>query len=235
MSVDKFDKDIESLYLERKRSVNAPKISFDPVPQKPKRRFIESLSIFVMGGLASFCIFAVINHFAHLKPDVVTASANKPFYIDVVDVDESLLSDEAIHIAPPTPKTYTQKKLADPRRKSFELSASQVLKPSTIEAVELDSAKLVIASVLPDNAQISLKPIYKVLPTYPRTEQYPNGEVKLAYEVNKNGTVGSIEIVESNVNRTLEKAAKKALSQWKFSPGREINKSSQIVFQFNNQ
>ena len=176
MSADKFDKEIESLYIERKQSIKAPTIAFNAVPKKPKARLMESLSILAMGGIASFSIFAVINHFAHIKPE-------------------------------------------------------------TSESLLLDSTALQVASVLADKnvKQFTLKPIYKVMPVFSRTATHENGQIKLTYKVNAKGAVDNIRIMESSVNRTLEKSAKKALSQWQFTPGMNTEEKLHIVFQFNNE
>ena len=241
MSVDKFDKDIESLYFERKRSINAPTISFvDPTNklfQKPKRRWNESLSILAMGGLASFCIFAIVNHLAYLPPDAVTVANTESFYIDVVDVDNTINENQPINTTPPTAKVYQQKTLIEPPQKTFELSSTAPIKATEVKKVTLDKAKLQVATILPNKIPLSVKPIYKVMPTYNRTEnnnQPDHGEIKLTYHINESGGVDTIKVVESSVNRLLEKSAKKALSQWQFSPNVQTNKEFQIVFQFNN-
>lgn len=240
MSADKFDKEIESLYIERKQSIKSPTIAFNEVPKKPKARIMESLSILAMGGIASFSIFAVINHFAHIKPETVIASADHSFYIDVVDLDESLQAKESISVPPELlsqPKAYEKKSLRGLPQKEFELSAVSTIKPDTSESLLLDSTALQVASVLADKnvKQFTLKPIYKVMPVFSRTATHENGQIKLTYKVNAKGAVDNIRIMESSVNRTLEKSAKKALSQWQFTPGMNTEEKLHVVFQFNNE
>ena len=76
-------------------------------------------------------------------------------------------------------------------------------------------------------------PIRRVAPRYPTaaSNRGQNGWVVLAAKIDEHGNVVDIEVVESEPGRVFDKAAKKALSKWKYCPG-EAGRPIQIKLDF---
>jgi protein TonB len=78
-----------------------------------------------------------------------------------------------------------------------------------------------VAPSEPPRVAISqLKRTNYVAPKYPRAAQRRNtsGWVDLGFTVARDGTVHSIEIIESTPASVFDEAATKAVSQWRFDP-----------------
>jgi protein TonB len=69
-------------------------------------------------------------------------------------------------------------------------------------------------------AMSQLKRTTYVAPKYPRAAQRRNtsGWVDLGFTVARDGSVQSIEIIESTPGTVFDEAATKAVSQWRFEP-----------------
>lgn len=232
MSGDKFDEDIDALYQHRKKSVQAPVIRLNETSVKPKRRLMEILPIFAAGSFASFAIFAVINHFAFLNPDGIISRDNHITYVDIVDVNEVAKGEEVLSMAPPAHEMKARTALIERRKKTFDMSQSKVIPSGALASVALESTGVTIISLIPEEGKVSHKPLYKVMPEYAYNDNRQAGEIKLSYQVSDKGEVTQIEVVESNVSRALEKSAKKALKQWKYTAGVSHSKIHHVEFQF---
>jgi TonB family protein len=83
-----------------------------------------------------------------------------------------------------------------------------------------------------------LKRTNYVAPKYPRAAQRRNtsGWVDLGFTVARDGTVHSIEIIESTPGAVFDEAATKAVSQWRFDPvmenGRPVEKRAGVRMMF---
>lgn len=74
-----------------------------------------------------------------------------------------------------------------------------------------------------------VRPIVRVPPRYPQTAASKGieGWVKLSFTINEVGGVEAIEVLESEPSRIFDKAARKALSKWKYQP--QIEQGQAIV------
>ncbi len=232
MSADKFDKEIDTLYQQRKKSVQAPSIRFPVENVKPKRKFTEIIPIFAMGSLASFAIFAVIHHFAVLPPEQATINNDFITHVDIVELDNAKAADNAVNVPTP-PKPQAKIQLAEPPKKVFDMSRNIAIAASeSAGAIAVDHEHVEIVSLMPNESGVSHQPLYKVMPEYIHENGHQSGTVKLSYRVNKKGAVIHVEIVNSSVGRALEKSAKQALKQWKYHAGAEHKKQHFVEFQF---
>ena len=86
-----------------------------------------------------------------------------------------------------------------------------------------------------------LKRTNYVSPKYPRAAQRRNtsGWVDLGFTVARDGTVHSIEIIESTPGTVFDEAATKAVSQWRFDPvienGMPVEKRAGVRMMFSLQ
>lgn len=246
-----FEQEIAMLYQQRQQQISPPKINLvNPVAKttgKSKYSIKQLLTFIAFGSFASFGIFAMITYL--VKP---------------VDQSEAnTVSVQSVNYIQLTPKTLTPKE--NEQTIVFTEAPRVIVKPvlpqlpqiNTREIIPSDDKELVIGSnnidlsmVQPEVFQapklaepsIPLVPEYKVMPKYRispnKVKQF--GEVKLGYQITAQGDVVNVAVIESSVNKELQKSAKTALSQWRFANkgaknGAQINvplKQYEIVFKF---
>ncbi|NQZ22579.1 MAG: TonB family protein [Colwellia sp.] len=233
MSDANFDKEISQLYQQRKRGIDTPEINLSKIKVTKRRRYsaFQMLSILFFGGAASFGILAVISHLSGQQ--MVKPASNVVIPLRVIELTEQPQSPEATLITvlaplmpkkpPPTHPKLEQEKMVNTSKLSANLT---VVLPHNVVNI-MPSASI-------EQPNLSLVPIYQVLPKYSikasTTKQ--EGMVKLSYSITSTGKVHSIIIGESNVTRELNRAAKKALSKWQYQPGEYEQTRYEIIFDF---
>ncbi|CAH6867571.1 Protein TonB [Vibrio chagasii] len=77
---------------------------------------------------------------------------------------------------------------------------------------------------------LDLEPTKFVLPRYPKValESNLSGYVVMTFNINKQGDVTNIVVVESNPKGIFDKAAVQALSKWKYEPHKDVEFIAQI-------
>lgn len=238
MSADKQDEVINKLYQHRKSAVRVPEITLEDLGSRTtvfkEKRFslMKYIVVIFGGGLASFGILAVISHLA--KAPVPSKPINKP-YINTSNTIEfktdalSQLKNQAVN-----------KAVADINKGLPEL---KTLPKRVNDTVNFDDVRfpIVATSLLDDNFILTVKQpvsaanvIHRVLPTYPKSVLLSgqSGKVKLAYQVNQQGVVNNIKVINSNGSRALEKSSIKALSNWQFVGNAAYTDEYEVVFEF---
>jgi len=89
------------------------------------------------------------------------------------------------------------------------LSSIAIAKAPDKRAVEHQSSK-----------QQGVSPVWRVDPVYPTdaAAKGVTGSVVLKYDINADGTISNISIVEANPKWVFETSAKESLSQWRYAP-----------------
>jgi periplasmic protein TonB len=83
-----------------------------------------------------------------------------------------------------------------------------------------------------------LYPLSRVAPEYPRdaARRSVEGAVKFQVDVNPDGTVAALKVLEAQPPGVFEKAAERALRKWKFRPkivdGKAVASSGTQVLEF---
>ncbi|WP_426359456.1 TonB family protein [Pseudocolwellia sp. HL-MZ19] len=239
---DQFDKDIDALYSQRKNTIHAPKINFTEKPIKPKLRMKEMFSILTLGGVASFGIFAVINHFAYLPDQATKQDVTAMVFVDTIELERFDKDNQAINMKREHKALKEKQILEQQPERSFDLNAAIQVKPQPAKAITLDSSKVSKIALIPNALEHEvIQPTFKVMPSLNRVlTTHQGGRVKLAYNITKEGKVKNIKIIQSNVPRDLEKSAKKALSQWRYPQptvkegNQQANEELQVEFKFND-
>jgi TonB family protein len=233
---DQFDKDIDALYSQRKNTIQAPEIIFPVKRVKPKMRMKEVFSILALGGVASFGIFAVINHFAYLPDQAIEQNGTAMIFVDSIELERFDEDNQAINMKQANKPVNEKQTLEQQPERNFELSADIQVKPQPAKAITLDSSKVSKIAFIPNALEHEvLQPTFKIMPSINRVlSSNFNGRVKLAYNITKEGKVENIKIIQSNVPRDLEKSAKRALSQWRYPQQEAKDKELQVEFKFND-
>ncbi|WP_440876927.1 energy transducer TonB [Thalassotalea sp. PLHSN55] len=233
MTTDNFDKNIKQLYQQRKAQLHAPDIKLaDSYSTKKDHSWSSRIAILMIGGVASFGIMALVSHFATL-PDATkkpTTEVHQP--IEIAEVVIAKPTEDAIVVVPklpPTPPPPT----SPPSQQSLSNGAEQINVSAEHFTFNLDEAHVV---VLPDIKQVNMAPklIHKVAPIYPvnAIKNRRFGSIKLSYKIDDLGKVDNIAVVESKVNKQLEKAAIKALAQWQYQESVSSSEVHHVVFDF---
>lgn len=227
MNGDNFDKELADLYQQRKTHIVTPNIDFNKVDKKGRFSMVKLLSIFFVAGCASFGIMAIVSHFSTM-PTTKNTVVHTVHITDRVDLTSTEIDEKTILTNKPLP----------PKPAVNSPSAHVRLEPkneNVAAQVQIDIIDEVIVQdiSLPELSQpiSKLKPIYKVLPKYAHADAQ-QGEVDLSYRVDNLGQVIQIKVLESNVNRNLERSAKKALSKWRYSDDTNVEHELRVRFKF---
>jgi TonB family protein len=137
---------------------------------------------------------------------------------------------------PPVERTIQplqQRTLADNPTQSSAAQGAVADIPSAQESLDLSGPVRVAIG--------ELKRTNYVAPKYPRSAQRRNtsGWVDLGFTVGRDGTVHTIEIIDSDPGTVFDEAATKAVSQWRFEPilqdGRRVERRAGVRMMFSLQ
>lgn len=235
---DALDQEIAQLYQQRKQNINAPEIDTASLAKHSqvdnKSSWLKPLLIMFGGGFASFGIMAIISHLSTQTP---TAShSNKQNYaIEISAPTTTEPNEDAITIKTPAEKESLPAQPSLPARpKSLALLPNEQLQAEA-NITQLPTASINQESfVLPKLAISEPVLTYKVLPkySYQALQNQHDGAVTLGYEINKQGQVINIELLDSNVNHQLQRSAKRALAKWRFQASDKYQGQYQVKFEF---
>lgn len=225
MSRENIDKEINSLYQQRKEKIVTPTITSKELLEtnslkkhtqnktKVAFKITKFSSIIGFTFVASFSIFALINQ---LKTVDKTNPNNTVTVIHRdISLNKNIKPKEVVKPAIVLPNV--------PPKTNMPTTAIQpaISPPSIIEikpvipqvAINFDS---IIPKIAPTTLELAL--IKKVLPQYPlkAKQQQLSAVVKLSYWVNQYGEVTDIKIIKSTHRQFFDKAAIKALKQWQY-------------------
>lgn len=230
MSGDNFDKEIADLYQQRKDQLIVPKLDVQQEVIKNSYSPFKLLSIFLVGGMASFGIMAIISHLS--SPLKKINEMNRSAYSTDLIIISPKVTDKTpiVPLTPLPPKPEYKAPIVNPNIAPEKHPTNTNLNPDfqVIGPVTVVSLPQITEPIM------AIAPTYKVLPKFSHhpTKSNQVGEVKLSYHIDINGNVNNIKIVSSNVNRDLQRSAKKALSQWRYKPNEKIKNEQLVQFIF---
>ena len=230
MNQHDFDKELQDLYQKRKQQIKAPDVAL-PFARK-KNKFISKPTVFMLGGLSAFGLMAIVNQYQPSKPAQVRSIQTVKYVLEISPYEEveedntlvlpQLLPEKPESSLPPIPT------LADIPVNHFTLETDINLLQGNIEPIELPHMQ---------ERDFLVQPTLRVMPKYNKfdLDGAVSASIELSYQVNKMGDVSDIDIVESSVNRKLEKSSIKALSQWRYIPSEDLHSTSKhyrVLFDF---
>jgi len=231
MNDEQFDKELSGLYQQRKSQIVAPSITLSSPSTNRNYSVVKLLSIFTMGGIASFGIMAIISHFAKSPADH-KQMFTKQHQVNIVEDAPKVIDDKVIVIKPKLPPKPNTPVLAS----ELDLLApvKNDVQASDVENIELNKVQIVKLPHLKE-PNFLIKPVYTVMPKYSHKtlQERQSGAIRLRYEIDGTGSVKNIEVVNSEVSRELQRSAKKALAKWKYKPTDNVQSSYEIIFEFN--
>lgn len=233
MNDEQFDKELSALYQQRKSTIVAPNVILANNSVRNRNSVIKLLSIFTVGGVASFGIMAVMSYFSTTQVGEEQVY-NTQYQVSIVDNISKVVDDKTVTIKPklpPKPETQLLDEQVDilvPVKESTQASDVENIKTSQVKIVQLPNLTEPV---------FLIKPVYKVMPEYSQRsmQNKQSGMIKLRYDIDATGSVKNIEVVNSEVNRELQRSAKKALAKWKYNPTDNDEQGYEIIFEFNSK
>lgn len=233
MNDEHFDKELSRLYQQRKAQFDAPEVNLSTRPLVKNYSFTKLVSIFTLGGAASFSILAIVTHFAK-RPEVTNQVVGEIHQIELAENkiekdDEKLtINTTALPPKPTTPASLPELNRIIPEKNKAHTS--------DIENITLKTKQVVRIPNLEDPKFI-VKPIYKVMPKFPNKslKDQESGAIRLSYEIDTEGKVKNIKIIESDVNRELQRSAMNALAKWRYESVIAQHREHEIIFEFNSE
>lgn len=230
MKDEQFDKELSELYQQRKSKLVAPNINLAGASNIKKYSLLKIFSIFTFGGFASFGIMAVITHFAkgpsehnpiYISPShqIEIAEAPEKQVADIIPLTEPKLPPK-----PELPKLVSESNILVPVKSEAKVNKVEDIGLRVVQIVKLPHLK---------EPEFLIEPIYKVMPKFSNNAlQQKSGSIRLRYEIDSEGKVKNIEVINSDVSRELQRSAKKALAKWKYAPSQSVEESHEIIFEF---
>jgi len=248
MNSDEQDQAINQLYQQRKASLDVPEINLlkmnvnkhSPVASKATRdsrfSFTKLFILLLGGGFASFSLFAVMSYLTKATTAVSIVHENTVHYeqIEYDNDDLSELTQQAVN----KELENIEAKLPTPPKTSDIARPSIIIEQDNLTKVEYSIDASAFVTVINETA-INLSISYQITPKYPKLAiiEQQQGYVRLSYNVDVNGKVLDIELIERKGAQAFEASAIKALSQWRYDitdvkKHIESDTNYQIMFKF---
>lgn len=232
MNDEQFDKELATLYQKRKSQIVAPSVSLEGIEAKPRSSIIKLCSVFAIGGLASFGIMALVTHLVE-KPVPIMSTNDKNHHVDITEIELARNTEEMVLPKvelPPQPEVaaiVVRNESITPLKNGVKVNKVESIAMNMVQTVTLPQLK---------EPELTITPTYKVMPKFfPKTlHENQSGSIKLSYQIDESGGVVNIEVVESEVNRVLQRSAKKALAKWQYNPKDNLQSRYEIIFEFNS-
>ena len=233
MSHDNFDNDLSSLYKQRKSQLVVPKIYFTAQQKPAKYSLLKLLCFGFLGGGMSFTIMAIISHLAD-APTSKAQTRQEQSTVTVLEVTTKKANTESLPVLLPLPPKPEKTNITPPKASREEPLVDHQLNPSVSQSPIITVTVKAVSVPILSKPKNQLNTIYKVLPEYPAHSKITKktGQVTLRYQVNIDGSVNNIQIISSNLDRDLQRLAKKALQQWRFEPIVSRSTTRQVMFKF---
>jgi TonB family protein len=232
MSTDKFDKELSQLYQQRKQQTAAPTLEIASTTTliKSSRSPWQMLVLLLTGGVASFGIMALVTHFAK-APVHGSSEQYKQHSVRVIEIVE--VNPEKIALPPVTPPLPPKPVTNIPKAINEKLTATAAITKPML-ALNKPTENVVTVPTIKQPI-FDIKPVYKVMPEYPKNALYArkSGTIKLQYRISYTGKVIDITGLNKHSDRVLERSAKQALSQWRYPKESGGDKFLEVEFEFN--
>lgn len=233
MSADKFDKELSTLYQQRKQQIQPPVIrcASETKTTKTQRSPWQMLTLLLTGGVASFGIMALITHFAK-SPVHGVEEQYKQHSVRVIELTEVHIEQKTLPKItpplPPIPNSETPTSTSNTQPEAIAIDTKPIL------ALNKNITNMVNVPTV-EQPKLTVNPIHRVMPKYPESALYArkSGTVKLQYRISNTGNVVDIVSINPHGNRQLEHSAKKALAKWRYATTSASDKLLEVEFEFN--
>ena len=229
-----FEQQVTRLYQQSKRHTIAPNVDIAALTEQQQAEKLAStnkrqatakaqstatlgkaLLLLFGGGCASFAIMAIISHLARQSPPTLpqpgaAKTAITPLLPITPAAELTLTTPKEKAKIPAKPNLVPR-----PNSSTLEQAAAEQVAPLEYD-IDANFAMRIHMPNFTLNQQPQL--IHRVMPKYPSNalRHLVQGQVTFSYQVNPLGEVNTIDLVSSNVNRELQRSAKKALAQWQY-------------------
>lgn len=182
----------------------------------------KALSFTFIAAVVTFSLFVLMHKL--IKSDLVQIDVDDPINVGNVVFEEeptkTITRTPIKKIEPIKQPPRVDHNTAEP---NDEIVFDSAYKP--IDIIEVDVSTDFTQTVVDRD----VRPIVRVPPRYPpeAASKGIEGWVRLSFSINEVGGVEDIEVIDSEPKRIFDKAAKRALSRWKYQP--QIEEGQAIV------
>jgi len=145
-------------------------------------------------------------------------------------------TEEPVQAIPKMPSIEI--KIVDDSDAQVEIPVGPIVEIFEAPIVQVKPTRIGESMGVPVNQQV--QPLLRIEPDYPKKARRLGieGWVELLFDISSIGEVDNIRVVKSEPNFVFERAAKKALAQWKYRPmiaeGKKMTfKNKRVVINFN--
>jgi periplasmic protein TonB len=233
MNDEQFDKELAELYQQRKGQIVVPEVNLAESRKNRNYSFIKLISIFTVGGIASFGIMAVITHFAK-SPKYTNTVFSSSHQVNLVEKKMKANDDQLINNAVSLPHKPELPPLLP--ELNVLIPVKNILQESDIDTININAGNVVQIPHL-QTPEFLFKPVFKVMPKFPKKslKDKESGAIRLRYEIDTSGKVQNIKVIESRVTRELQHSAINALEKWRYEPDVIQSRKHEIIFEFNQK
>ncbi|MEM9102054.1 MAG: energy transducer TonB [Pseudomonadota bacterium] len=176
----------------------------------------------VLGALVTLLLVIFMAFMVKQSGSLADREEDKPIEILIVQEDEEVkIKQRVIPKKPPPPKeppppeTVTEKENQTAKNQVPQLNLANLNFSLGGEGAYLGSV-----GGLDQNSDGEAVPIVRIEPQYPQKAalEGKEGFVTLSFTIMPDGSVGDISVLEAKPRRLFDRAARRALSKWKYKP-----------------
>ena len=225
MQDNDFDNELTRLYQQRKSSIVVPPFT----EQVPKRnRWLKPIATLTIGGGLSLATVAVMTVLIKPAPQVENVQPSVPQDNVVTMIEPPAVKTPVSPLPAQLPQQPEVTQL--PEQATETIEQLPAIAPERIQM----GVNQALSIHLPDLAvpKAERVPVHRVLPQFDAYQQ--PGAVTLRYQIDEQGKVFDVKVVEATLNYQGQKKAKKALTQWRYEKSQATEKPLEIIFEFSH-
>ena len=183
--------------------------------QADTRPSLRILSAILGAGLITFLLFVLMDVLTRQESGYVSDLAPIPLISPVFNKQEAPPPVKKELPEPPKPKPRPETvKVSEPLNSSPVIDFTpDGYTPPTNESTRISLGNL-------NNGEGDVRPIVRTTPRYPikAAQDGIEGWVKLAFSIEKDGSVSNIKVIDAQPRSTFDREARRALAKWKYKP-----------------
>lgn len=181
----------------------------------PRRNFFKLPSTMLLAGGITFSLFVVMDKLTTIEGEFV------PPKDPLSSIDVVYQAKDEVNIVKPQIKPMPEVKTPPPSRIQLRAEDPNIADPNSEFVANIPDPTIVQTKLTGFRmGGGEATPTVRVEPRYPidAARNGVEGWVKLIFSIDASGQVKDIEVLDSEPKRTFDRAAKRALTRWKYKP-----------------